>query len=187
MFSADGSSSAVAPATETAGSEPAPGGESATAEENAEEPPQHLDEDDLLQLAQKAEEQYEAEQIDAQRLQEAEALAAMATSQQQQAVDADTLATSSTAAAVDEAATTSEQQLMTTSDPSQAVPAGGGVPMVGEDGQSIDPNSQTLVFQTDDGLILIRQPDGNFQVQSTTGAPINMDTVRALISQLQFT
>ena len=48
-----------------------------------------------------------------------------------------------------------------------------------------DPN-QTLVFQTDDGLILIRQPDGNFQVQSSTGAPINMDTVRALINQLQF-
>ena len=62
----------------------------------------------------------------------------------------------------------------------------GGTVLASEDGQNMDPNSQTLVFQTDDGLILIRQPDGNFQVQSSTGAPINMDTVRALINQLQF-
>lgn len=62
----------------------------------------------------------------------------------------------------------------------------GGATVMSEDGQSVDPNSQTLVFQTDDGLILIRQPDGNFQVQSSSGAPINMDTVRALINQLQF-
>ena len=181
-------SAADAPVTSQAAAETAdtPSGEAAAAD-GAEEEQQHLDEDDLLQLAQKAEEQYQAEQSELHQ-QQAETLAAMAqqvTTAEEAAAMLQAEPTATTSTLMEQPATSAGDQLLATADANPAAAA--SLPMTSEDGQPIDPSSQTLIFQTDDGLILIRQPDGNFQVQSTTGAAINMDTVRALISQLQFT